>query len=292
MHTHPQWLPYRWYFQLIFLVYRWVIATFFFVWLVLAGLYPANGGPKYFIFLTNWAFLAFNAHLVWSAIVTSIDFFREFVCCRQQYIDLGETRSLAYERDLEAPAGCCGRHYNRISWYHMIQWAVFMIGVELAVAITLLYWPLLYDSRFAISGVNFNTHGSQGIIAVLELLISGVPIRFYHFYYNQIFASVYAVFTGVYYAAGGTNTNNDPYIYRILDYGSTPGFSTGLVLAVILVFLPIVHFAFHLVYIARYWLIYLIYGKRASSTVDHAKLEEEKSNSPEDGTELKEMNRE
>ena len=290
-YTHPQWLPYRWYFQLIYLVYRWVMVVFFFVWLVQSGLYPLNGGVKYFIFLTNWAFMAFNAHLVCSAIVTSVDFFREFVCCRQQYIDLGETRSLVYERDLEAPTGCCGRHYNRISWYHMIQWAFFMTGVELAIAITILYWPLLYNPDRAISGVNFNTHGSQGIIAAIDLLISGVPIRFYHFYFTQTFTAVYAVFTGIYHAAGGTNTFGRPYIYSILNYGDNPGFAIGLVLAVILVFLPIVHVVLHLVYVARYWLLYLIYGKRTSST-DRAVLEEEKSNSPEEGTELKEMNAE
>ena len=283
-----QWLPYRWYFQIFFIIYRWVIAGFFFGWLVAAGFYHLNGGPKFFIFLTNWGFLAFNAHLIWSAIVSTIDFFKEFVCCRRQYQDLGETRSLAYQRDLETPAGCCGRTYNKISWYHMIQWALFVTGTELAVTLTILYWPLLYGPDLPISGVNFNTHGSQGIIAVIELVITGVPIRFYHFYFTQIFAAVYAVFTGIYYAAGGTNTNNSPYIYSILDYGTRPGSATGLILAVILVLLPIIHFLFYLVYVGRYWILYLIYGKQ-SSTPDHSKLEEQKENSPGEETELKEL---
>ena len=283
-----QWLPYRWYFQIFFIIYRWVIAGFFFGWLIAAGLYPLNGGPKFFIFLTNWGFLAFNAHLTWSAIVSTVDFFKEFVYCRQQYIDLGETRSLAYQRDVETPTGCCGRGYNRISWYHMIQWALFMIGTELAVVFTILYWPLLYDPDIPISGVNFNTHGTQGIISVIELLITGVPIRFYHFYFTQIFASVYAVFTGIYFAAGGTNIRNKPYIYSILDYGNNPGSATGLVLGVILVFLPIVHFLFYLIYVARYWALYLIYGKRSSSP-DHSRLEERKESSPRDDNELKEL---
>ncbi len=283
-----QWLPYQWYFQIFFIIYRWVIAGFFFGWLVAAGLYELNGGPKFFIFLTNWGFLSFNAHLIWSAIVSTVDFCKEFVCCRQQYIDLGETRSLAYQRDVETPTGCCGRGYNGISWYHMIQWALFMIGAEFAVVITLLYWPLLYNPDFSISGVNFNTHGSQGIISVIELLITGVPIRFYHFYFTQIFASVYVVFTGIYYAAGGTNTMERPYIYSILDYGETPGTACGYIFGVILVFLPIVHFLFYLVYIARYWALYMIYGKQSSSP-DHSRLEEGKESSPRDDTELKEL---
>ena len=54
---------------------------------------------------------------------------------------------------------------------------------------------------------------------------------------------------------------NRPYIYSILNYGENPGFATGLVFGVILVLLPIIHFLFYLVYVARYWALYLIYGK-------------------------------
>ena len=163
-----------------------------------------------------------------------------------------------------------------------------MIGAEFAVVLTLLYWPLLYNPDFPISGVNFNTHGSQGIISVIELLITGVPIRFYHFYFTQIFGSVYVVFTGIYHAAGGTNVSDNPYIYSILDYGERPGSATGLVLGVILVFLPIIHFLFYLIYVTRYWALYMIYGKRSSS-LDHSRLEEPKESSPRIDTELKEL---
>lgn len=266
-----------------------MIAGFFFGWLIAAGLNDINGGPKFFIFLTNWGFLAFNAHLIWSAIVSTVDFFKEFVCCRQWHIDLGETRSLAYQRDVETPTGCCGRGYNRISWYHMIQWVLFMIGTEIAVVLTILYWPLLFNPDIGVTGIDFNTHGSQGIISVIELLITGVPIRFYHFYYTEIFGAVYVVFTGIYHAAGGTNVMGRPYIYGILNYGDEPGSATGLALGVILVLLPVMHFFFYLVYVARYWALYMIYGKRSSSS-DHSRLEEGKeSNDPREDTELKEL---
>lgn len=287
-----QWLPYRWYYQIIFILYRWVVAGFFFAWLVASGFSSDNGGPRYFIFLTNWSFLAFNAHLVWAAVVSTVDFFREFVCCRRQYEDLGETRSLAYQRDLETPTGCCSKGHNKISWYHMIQWVLFLIGVELAVVVTILYWPLFYPHGSRITGVDFNTHGTQGIIAVIELLFSGVPIRFYHFYYTQIFGAVYAIFSGIYFAADGTNVRGDPFIYDVLDYGGSPGLATGLVLVVILVMLPAVHAVFYLVYVARYWMLFLIYRKCTSTTSsDHAQLEEvEKgADSPEGGSELKEV---
>ena len=266
-----------------------MIAGFFLGWLIAAGLsYINDGDAKFFIFLTNWGFLAFNAHLIWSAIVSTIDFFKEFVCCRRQYRDLGETRSLAYERDLEAPTGCCGRSYNKINWYHIIQWGLFVTGTELAVAITILYWPLFYNPGDPIHGVRFNTHATQGIISAIELLFVGVPVRFYHFYFTQIFAVVFVVFTGIYYAAGGTNLDDEPFVYSILDYGNNPGSAIGIIIAVLFVLLPILHILFYLVYITRYWILYLIYNKYTSSQ-DHSRKEEGKESSPEVGNELKEL---
>ena len=285
-----QWLPYRWYFQIFFVVYRWVIAGFFAGWLIAAGLsYINDGDAKFFVLLTNWGFLTFNVHLIWSAIVSTVDFFREFVCCRQQYIDAGETRSTAYKRDLETPTGCCGSSYNMIKWYHMIQWGLFAIGTEIAVAITIIYWPLIYNPSNPVNGVRFNTHGTQGIVAVVEVLIAGVPVRFYHFYFTMIFGAVFVVFSGIYYAAGGTNLGGDPFIYSILDYGNNSGGTVGVIFAVVFLLLPIVHIFFYLAYVARYWIIYLIYSKRHTSSSDHARLEEGKQNSPEIGTELKEL---
>ena len=287
-----QWLPYRWYFQIFFIIYRWVVAGFFAGWLIAAGLsYINDGDAKFFIFLTNWGFLSFNAHLIWSTVVSTVDFCREFICCRQSYIesDAGETRSTAYEHDLETPTGCCGRSYNKIKWYHMIQWALFVIGTEIAVAITIVYWPLIYNPNDSIDGIRFNTHGTQAIVAVIELLAAGVPIRFYHFYFSMIFGATFVVFSGIYYAAGGTNLAGDPFIYSVLDYGNSPGGAVGIIFGVVFLLLPIVHVLFYLAYVARYWVVYLIYSKRMSSPPDHTRLDEGKQNGPEIGTELKEL---
>ena len=100
---------------------------------------------------------------------------------------------------------------------------------------------------------------------------------------------MYVIFSAIYFAAGGTNVRGRPYIYSVLDYGSDPGSSTGLVLGVVLAFLPVMHFLFYLIYVARYWILYLIYGKRWSSSPDHTKLEEGKESSSTEDTELKEL---
>ena len=78
-----QCLPQSWKFQWMYLVYRWIIALFFLIWLFFAGFHSDNGGPKFFIFLTNWSFLVFNAHLVWSAISVTLSYFLAALVCKK-----------------------------------------------------------------------------------------------------------------------------------------------------------------------------------------------------------------
>ena len=104
----------------------------------------------------------------------------------------------------------------------------------------------------------------------------------------MIFGAVFVVFSGIYYAAGGTNLDGDPFIYNVIDYGNNLGGAIGVSIAVVFVLLPIMHVLFYLVYVARYWIIYVIYSKY-TSLPEHSRFKEGKQSSPEVGTELKEL---
>ena len=256
------------------------------MWLFVAGFLPANGGPRFFIFLTNWAILSFNAYLIWSAFSTTLHYLLVHKCCKSRYHDDNFNHGYS-EYELEKPQGCCGLKSNGISWYHMIHWLLFALGAEVALAITILYWSLIYDTdQGAPDGVNVNTHLTNGIVALLDIFITGIPISIYHFIYIQLFFTVYAVFTGIYHAADGTNVNGSPFIYGIIDYGSTPGTAAGIVIGVILVYTPIIHLLFYLLYLARYWLVYLVYRPRGLEK--HSQLESGKPSPPQDQIEMKE----
>jgi len=87
----------------------------------------------------------------------------------------------------------------------------------MAFCVLLLYWSLLYRGG-PVDGINANTHLTNGLIALVDLWVSGTPVQILHFIYLQAFGVAYAVFTGIYYVAGGTNIGGQPYVYPVLDY--------------------------------------------------------------------------
>lgn len=262
-----QWLPHTWKFQWIYLIYRWVISIFFLVWLFQAGFYPINGGVKFFIFLTNWAFLVFNAYLFWGAISVTLSYILANFACKNKYSDLS-SKNYDDEEDEEdqcgcqlfhRPVGCCGRERDGTTWHQKIMWVLFNIGISWAVSVTVLYWALLRTGP--IDGVNITTHLVNALVGVFDIGVTGVPVRLLHIVYPTAAAGAYAVFTGIYFAANGTNTLDRPYIYSVIDYGSSPGLSAGLVLAVVLVFFPVIYLLTYGIFLLREGILHLV--KRA-----------------------------
>ena len=112
-------------------------------------------------------------------------------------------------------------------------------------------------------------HLVNGIIALVEIWVTGVPVHFLHFVYVQIIAGSYVVFTGIYFAANLTNNmDGERYIYSVLDYEANPGTASALVILVVLVLVPAIHLVFYLQYVLRYWLVYFIYGRRVYERIE------------------------
>ena len=112
-------------------------------------------------------------------------------------------------------------------------------------------------------GINANTHLVNGIVAVVEVWISGVPVQLLHFIYPMIYAAVYSVFTGIYFAASGN------IIYdNVLDYGEGLGLAVGVVVGVTLVFIPLMHLIFYFQYFVKFWILYYIFGRKQVNIVE------------------------
>ena len=244
------------------------MAAYFAGWLVPSGLHELNGGVKYFIFLTNWCYLCWNGYLIISAVSVTVKLSTVY-CCRGR----STSKELLLESpepyiDVDKPVGCCGRDNDETTWYQKFQWLFFYLGAEMAVTVSIIYWAVIYRSSHALDGVNVNTHLVNGIIALFDILFSGVPMRLLHVVYPVLFAASYAVFSGIYFATDGTNVNGDPFIYSVLDYESSPGSATGWVLVVVLVFVPIVHLLLFGLYTMRFWLTYCLWARRESAQGD------------------------
>ncbi|TRY63968.1 hypothetical protein TCAL_11164 [Tigriopus californicus] len=120
------------------------------------------------------------------------------------------------------------------------SWVFTSLTWTTAVFITIFYWSILFDKSEQ-SYFNVFVHGLNSVICFLDLLITARPFRFHHVYVPLI-----------YYFAGGTNANGDPWIYVVLDW-SKPGPSIGVV-ALAAVGLIVIHALVFGAYKLRVWI--------------------------------------
>lgn len=94
------------------------------------------------------------------------------------------------------------------------------------------------------------THGVNAVYVMVNLGVTSVPVRFYHFFHGVLFGIAYVIFTVIYYAAGGTNHQDKSYVYSVLDW-SDPGTTIAYSAASVLVAIPLCHFLLYGIYALR-----------------------------------------
>ncbi len=80
------------------------------------------------------------------------------------------------------------------SWYHKVLWVLFTISTESAVGISLLFWKVLYQPESDIICENIIQHLLNGVIACIDLWITGFPVRMHHSCLIMIFGFTYSAF--------------------------------------------------------------------------------------------------
>ncbi len=191
-------------------------------------------------------------HLVWSSVTVSYTFLRVFILKKSPH------KPSVHIKQLSKPPGCCGTAVDSTSWYHKVQWILFTLGTEVPALITILYWTLLYDSSDG--GVDDNsivTHLLNGLIAYIDLWVTGIPVRLYHVYIVVTFGSAYTVFTGIHHAALVIPNITEP-IYPLLDYTEHPGSTVTYVLIIPLIVTPIIHLIFYASHLGREAVLFVI----------------------------------
>lgn len=239
------------------MVYRWIISLYSLAWLVASGIDNTNGGPKYFIFLTNWAFLLFNLYLLISAIAATLQFVIHYAYDNENltHSDLYQRRNSLHGKDRIIRMLFGADYTHEVVWYQKVQWLLIPLGLEMAVGVPVLYWTVVYRSSHDLDGVNLNTHLVNGVVALFDICFSSIIIRLLHLVYLFFIGAVYVIFTGIYYAADGTNVQNEPYIYSAIDYGDNLGLALLYIFLIVLIFLPLLHIFTYVVCGTRQWLV-------------------------------------
>lgn len=247
-YSHPQWLPPTWTFQWMFLVYRWIIASYFGGWLLFHAVESGKEeqGGRFLIYLTNWGFLFWVTYLISAAVAVTINFIRAWACSNVVYFKRRQS-SLLVDSDRRTSTACCSsrRSPDNTNCCDKLTWFLFVIGAEAAVIIAILFWTTMYDSAGATGSVSIHLHLVNAVVALIDLWVSGVPVFLLHFIYIQIFGALYVVFTGVYAAANTTA------IYPVLDYQSNPGLAAGLAVGMVVFGTVVIHLLFLMQYLCR-----------------------------------------
>ena len=228
-------------------MYRWCIALYYVGWFI-ASIVVATElhGSKYFIFITHWGMILLVSYLLMSAVTVTAHFVWDHLVKKNRVLEL-------VMFDLQDPPAigcCCGKKQKKIVPCHLqALWILYTISSETAIVVTLFYW-ITFNGSVTSWPVNFHEHLFNVVPGLIDIFLTRIPIRLYHTVYLMAFAAIYIVFGGIYIAAGGTNSNGDPYIYSAINYKDNLVQSIGLNL--ILVF--IVPFVIHLLFWGGYLL--------------------------------------
>ena len=239
----------------MYLLYRWVLALFYTVYLFFAGL---ENGVHFFVFYSFWALLIHAVYLIWCASSSTVDYFKYNFCCPED-----KQPSVYLEHQ---PPGCCGKKIDNLKWYHKVLWVLFTVAIDSALAVVLTYWVLIYSPQNNIDDVfghiNVVVHVLVCVTALLDIVVTGIPVRFYHLIYSVLAIAVFIVFTAVYNVAdGGNNIDNGTYIYVALDYDNNPGTASAYAVLYPIVVFPIFHTITYIIYIIREALLYCVRKK-------------------------------
>ncbi|XP_073958477.1 protein rolling stone-like [Choristoneura fumiferana] len=184
----------------------------FLVWSLTSG--QSGLSPLWLIYLTNWGLVMVTAMAVSGFFVSAM------IACKRPADD------------------------EKTPWYVGLFWIIFNVTQTIAIAITVLYWTLLYDANTMVYAttaafwLDVAVHGFNSVISVGELVISRTPVRWLHVYQPLLVAAVYVAFSGIYYATDGTNGFGEPFIYPVLNWnepGMAGAVSGGSLLGVFVV---------------------------------------------------------
>ncbi|XP_063928199.1 protein rolling stone-like isoform X4 [Zophobas morio] len=220
--------------SIVYLVYRWAIAIIFFVTFVISIIdlkHPdasSSFRAKWLIYLTNWGYTMCTLQALLAAIMLSI-------CVLAPY--------LHSKPNLESSA----------LKLHKFYWVTNVVGTDIAFGVTSLYWSLIYDEKsMDLDAMNFFVHANNSILMMIDLFVVAHPIRLLHCCYPIVFGICYALFSVIFYAAGGISREGKVFIYNILDW-SKPGITSAVCIAV-LGFLVIVHIICWALHKLRLWI--------------------------------------
>ena len=120
--------------------------------------------------------------------------------------------------------------------------------------ITVLFSVLTAIHR--LDALNLMFHAFNSVFMVIDLFLVAHPFRLLHCYWPFLISVCYVLFSYIYYESGGTDRNDRPFVYPLLDWRLPKRTAISSVFG--LVFVLTVHCVAWLLFLIRMWIATLI----------------------------------
>ncbi|XP_015587928.1 protein rolling stone isoform X2 [Cephus cinctus] len=186
-----------------YLIYRWLIFLSWISIIILSifevGSYePQGNDQKWAIYLTNWDLVLGAA--------------QAFLGCFLVSRRWKSQRESNYQPD--------NLVFGKLE---KVYWFLFVATSSIAIGVTVSYWAAVYDPKIHhVDPLNILLHVCNSILMCLDVCITNIPFRLKHFWWSVAIVTLYAIFSLIYFFAGGLNKDGYDYIYKILDW-KVPG---------------------------------------------------------------------
>lgn len=149
---------------------------------------------------------------------------------------------------------------RRQSVFFQIQWILVSVVTDSSIALSVGYFTLVHSRGIPYFAQTALLHLWVPTVVVMDFMICSVPAKLLHCYASLIVATIYAVFTYIYYVCGGVSVYGNHYLYKILDYKENPGLAV-LALLCCLLCMAMGRVVMYLLFLLRhriYWKYYIL----------------------------------
>jgi len=179
---------------------KWTISTFsFLVYRLFIALYVmyalgvlTSNSTKYFVYFTNWTYTLIVINFTVKAIVVL-----------KYYPFLKNKESVIPSSNL-----CLLK----------LSWLLTNITTSTSILVSIVFWAFLAPYQPHLGYADVHSHALNTVVVIVDFMFISIPCHASHVYQPLLYSFCYFVFTGIYWAAGGTNNRGQKTVYAFLDW--------------------------------------------------------------------------
>ncbi|XP_050412142.1 protein rolling stone [Patella vulgata] len=232
---------------IVYILYRLFLTLYTMSWLIVTRNGSIDGGKLgWGVFLTNWTYIVLTIYLTTHLVAAVVYHIYKW---RQGGSIFRRTEEDVHNDYFRDDDDMSMQESPKVHFYiaRIVVWVIYNAVSTGALVVTIIFWTSIYPTMPGgpIGNYNLQLHILNSLIIFIEHFVTAVPFRILHFIYPFVYLLLYTIFSAIYWAGDHSRV-----IYDILDWNK-PGPTTGVVLLIGLIVVPLLHFLFYLIYKLR-----------------------------------------